>query len=87
MIVNVSDGVDYELIHFKLNVEKGAEESSSMLSIIIAVIMILLVLVAVVIFFVTRKKKNEEEKGMTTGELMDYIHDQIGELEKEDQEE
>ena len=59
VIVNVSDGVDYELVSFKLTVEKGEEETSSLLLIII-VITVILIIIGVVIFFLMRKKKEEE---------------------------
>ena len=65
VIVNVSDGVDYELVSFKLNVAEGEEESSSLLPIIL-LIALALIIVGVVIFFMMSKKKEEEES--ETGE-------------------
>ncbi|MCK5773523.1 MAG: hypothetical protein KAH57_07015, partial [Thermoplasmata archaeon] len=60
VIVNVSDGGDYELLSFKLNVAEGEEESSSLLSIIL-LIALALIIVGVIVFFVMRKKKEEDE--------------------------
>ncbi|MCK5773019.1 MAG: FG-GAP repeat protein [Thermoplasmata archaeon] len=68
VIVNVSDGVDYELVSFKLNVEKGEKESSSLLPIVLLIAFVLII-VGVILFFVLSKKKDEKETPDEEGEV------------------
>ena len=78
VIVNVSDGVDYELVSFTLTVDKGEEKTSSILPISL-IITVILIIIAVVIFFLMRKKKEEEEE-----EAMPEGEEGEGELTKEE---
>ncbi len=68
VIVNVSDGVDYELVSFKLTVEKGEKEESSPLPIIL-VIAVILIIAGFIIFFVMKKKKEDEEEIASESEV------------------